>query len=76
MIAKEETRWCYGCGETKPLNTKNWAWANKEHTRFRTKCRVCSNYDSMLSHRIARARKKDAKEKQQLGKNNNERSCV
>ena len=34
-----KNRWCYGCGETKPLTSKYWAWANKEHTRFRTKCR-------------------------------------
>ena len=53
-----ETRWCYGCDETKPLISKYWAWANKEHTRFRTKCRSCTNFDSKLSHRIQRARKK------------------
>lgn len=56
---KEETRWCYSCGETKPLIPKYWTWANKEHTRFRTKCRKCTNYDSKLSHAISRARKKD-----------------
>ena len=32
---------------------------NKEHTKFRNKCRKCTNYDSKLSHAIARARKKD-----------------
>lgn len=31
-MSKEETRWCYGCGETKPLTPKYWAWENKEHT--------------------------------------------
>lgn len=55
----KEKRWCYGCGETKELNTKNFAYANKEHTRYRTKCRKCTNFDSKMSHRIARARKKD-----------------
>ena len=55
----KEKRWCYGCGEIKPLTPENWAWDNKEHTKFRNKCRKCTNYDSMLSHRIARARKKD-----------------
>ena len=63
-----ESRWCYGCGETKPLTSKYWAWANKEHTRFRTKCRKCTNYDSKLSHAIARARKKDLLDKK--GKEN------
>ena len=42
----EEKRWCYGCNETKPLNAENWAWDNKEHTKFRNKCRKCTNYDS------------------------------
>lgn len=51
MVLKEK-RWCYGCGETKPLIPEYWAWANKEHTRFRTKCRVCTNFDSKISHRI------------------------
>lgn len=54
-----EKRWCYGCNETKPLTKEFWAYANKEHTRFRTKCRTCTNWDSKISHRIARARKKD-----------------
>ena len=49
---EEETRWCYGCDETKPLTPKYWAWANKEHTKFRNKCRKCTNYDSALSHRL------------------------
>lgn len=49
---KESTRWCYGCGEIKPLIPKYWSWANKEHTRFRTKCRSCTNFDSKISHRI------------------------
>ncbi len=47
-----EKRWCYGCGKTKSLTPENWAWANKEHTRFRTKCRKCTNFDSKISHRI------------------------
>lgn len=51
MDLKEEKRWCYGCDETKPLTPKYWAWANKEHTRFRTKCRACTNFDSKMSHR-------------------------
>lgn len=55
---KEEKRWCYGCGETKILNPENWTWANKEHTRFKTKCRKCTNYESMISHRIQRSKKK------------------
>lgn len=54
-----EIRWCYGCDEKYPLIPKYWAWANKEHTRFRTKCRKCTNWDSMISHRIARAKKKE-----------------
>lgn len=58
-----EKRWCYGCNEKYPLIPKYWAWANKEHTRFRTKCRKCTNWDSMISHRIARAKKKDTKER-------------
>ena len=55
---------CFGCGETKELNTKNFAWKDKEHTEFRTRCRKCTNFDSMISHRIARAKKKDLKEKE------------
>ena len=54
-----EKRWCYGCGETKELNSTNFAWLDKAHTRFRNKCRKCTNFDSKISHRIARARKKD-----------------
>lgn len=52
-----QTRWCYGCDEVKPLDHEHWAWANKEHTRFRTKCRKCTNFDSMISHRIHRGEK-------------------
>lgn len=59
-----ETRWCYGCGETKELNTENFAWANKEHTKFRTKCRKCTNFDSKISHAINRAKKKDEYDRQ------------
>lgn len=55
----KEQRWCYGCDEKYPLIPKYWAWANKEHTRFRTKCRKCTNWDSKISHRIARAKKKE-----------------
>lgn len=58
-----EKRWCYGCNEKKPLTVQYWAWANKEHTRYRTKCRKCTNWDSKISHRIARAKKKDLEEK-------------
>lgn len=59
---KEDNRWCYGCNEIKPLTPEYWAWANKEHTRFRTKCRKCTNYDSMISHRIHRKNKKKIEE--------------
>lgn len=48
----ETHRWCYGCNEIKPLDQEHWSYANKEHTRFKTKCRKCTNYDSMISHRI------------------------
>ena len=48
----EKKRWCYACGKVKPLVPKYWSWANKEHTRFRTKCRACTNFDSKISHRI------------------------
>lgn len=68
MDLKEEKRWCYGCGETKPLIPKYWAWANKEHTRFRTKCRKCTNIDSKESHAIARARKKDKEVSNEKGR--------
>ncbi len=47
-----DKRWCYGCNELKPLTSEYWSWANKEHTRFRTKCRKCTNWDSKISHRI------------------------
>ena len=47
-------RWCYACDEYKPLTSEYWCWGNKEHTRFRTKCRKCTNYDSMISNRIHR----------------------
>lgn len=51
---KENERWCYGCGEIKPLDHEHFAWANKEHTKFRNKCRKCTNFDSKISHRIHR----------------------
>ena len=54
---KEKTRWCYGCNETKPLDHEHFAWADKEHTKFRNKCRKCTNWDSKISHRIHRKRK-------------------
>jgi hypothetical protein len=69
-IIMEEKRWCYYCGETKPLTPEYWAWANKEHTKYRTKCRKCTNYDSMISHRIHREDKK--KEKRDHEKNRND----
>ena len=50
----KEEKWCYGCNETKPLEPKYWAWADKEHTKYRNKCRACTNYDSKISHRIHR----------------------
>ena len=53
-----EGRWCYGYNEVKSLIHENWAWANKEHTRFRTKCRKCTNFDSKISHRIHREERK------------------
>lgn len=66
LLAEEElskqTRWCYGCDEIKPLTPEYWCYANKEHTRFRTKCRKCTNYDSMISHRIHRKKKGDKNE--------------
>lgn len=49
-----EYRWCYSCNETKLLNYENFAYADKAHTKFRNKCRKCTNYDSMISHRIHR----------------------
>lgn len=58
-MIKEEVRWCYGCNETKPLTSEYWSYANKEHTRFRTKCRKCTNWDSKISHRIHRKKKYD-----------------
>lgn len=45
----EQTRWCYQCGEEKPLNEKYYPWANKEHTRFRMSCRKCMNWQSKIS---------------------------
>ena len=33
-------KWCYGCDEMKPLTPEFWAWADKEHTKFRNKCRL------------------------------------
>lgn len=54
-----ETRWCYGCGEIKPLDEKHFTYTDKTHTKFRNLCRKCTNFNSMISHRIARARKKD-----------------
>ena len=50
----EKTRWCYGCNETKPLDHEHFAYTDKTHTKFRTKCRKCTNFDSMISHRIHR----------------------
>ena len=55
----DETRWCYGCNEIKPLIPEYWAYANKEHTKFRNKCRKCTNWDSKISHRINRDKRID-----------------
>lgn len=54
-----ESKWCYGCNETKPLIPEYWAYANKEHTKFRNKCRKCTNWDSKISHRINRSKRID-----------------
>lgn len=56
-----EYKWCYGCNETKPLEHKYWCWKDKEHTKFRNKCRKCTNYDSMISHRLHRKEVKNDK---------------
>lgn len=55
---KEETKWCYYCGETKPATEEYWYWTNKEHIKLSNKCKKCNNYQSMISHRINRAKKK------------------
>ena len=55
-------RKCFGCNEVKELNSENWAWKNKEHTEFRTRCRKCTNFDSKISHRIRRSKIKQLKE--------------
>ena len=54
-----KSKWCYGCNEIKPLTPEYWAYANKEHTKFRNKCRKCTNWDSKISHRINRTKKID-----------------
>ena len=55
----EEKRWCYGCNETKPLDHEHFAWKDKTHTSFRNKCRKCTNFDSMISHRLNRKERND-----------------
>ena len=50
-------KWCYSCNKVKPLNIDNWAYRDKTHTKFRNKCRKCTNWDSMISHRIHRIKK-------------------
>lgn len=62
-MKEEKERWCYCCNKTKPLTSEYWSWANKEHTRFRTKCRKCTNWDSMISHRIHRKGKNERNNK-------------
>ena len=52
-------RKCFSCGEVYPYTSQYWAWKDKEHTKFRSECRKCTNYASKMSHRIARARKKE-----------------
>ena len=54
-----KSKWCYGCNEIKPLTPEYWAYANKEHTKFRNKCRKCTNWDNKISHRINRAKRID-----------------
>lgn len=56
-----EKRKCYGCGETKPYTSEYWAWKDKTHTKLRTRCRSCTNFDSKMSHRIQRAKKREEK---------------
>ena len=33
-----KSKWCYSCNEIKHLTHEYWAYANKEHTKFRNKC--------------------------------------
>ena len=56
----KEERWCYGCGETKPLTEEYWYHINARSKTFKTLCRKCCNYQSKMAHRIARAKKKEA----------------
>ena len=48
----EEYRVCYHCGEKKPLTSEFWTYTDKSHTKFRNKCRKCTNFDSKMSHRM------------------------
>ena len=50
------TKWCYGCNKIKPLTVTYWSYTDKTHSKFRNKCRKCTNWDSMISHRIHRLR--------------------
>lgn len=63
-IIKEPTKekWCYKCGNTYPYTEEYWYWSSSKHKRLKTICKKCSNYESMISQRIRRARKKDLKE--------------
>ena len=51
------TKWCYSCNKIKPLTVTYWSYTDKTHTKFRNKCRKCTNWDSMISHRIHRIKK-------------------
>lgn len=57
-MKKDEMQWCYYCGEEKPLTEEYWHWTNKKHIRLRNVCKKCSNYQSMISHRINKEKKK------------------
>ena len=56
---KQEKRWCYGCDEIKPLDYEHFAYTDRTHTKFRNKCRKCTNWDSKISHRIHRKSKNE-----------------
>lgn len=51
---------CTGCGEIKPLTSEYWAYRDKAHTSFRSKCRKCTNRDSTDSHSVAREKVKES----------------
>lgn len=56
-----QERWCYKCGETKPLTEDYWYYVSSKYRTFKTICKKCCNEQSKISHQQKRDRLKGKK---------------